>query len=278
MWGQIASAILPVIGGSLLNKFTQSKNPISVPFGQSNFLNPTQLLQQNQKNSFLGKTGLGSVFSMFTNPAAQIGTGLLGLGLSSKNPKVPALPQSVNDLRGQIQAGGSPLGQLAQSKLTQQLNQQYQPLSQPEIDAALRQLERDQGIEEDKVRDLYRNLRPGSDPSTDSAFQRDLAQVSDQFSRAKADTVATRTRDTQAIFNQQQAQAIQQSLGASDSQMSQLAQIANLDVQQIMTKLQMDYASALYFKQVFANLGGQLISQGMSNGDPLTALLSRFSV
>lgn len=263
--------------------------PGDLGYGQ---LSPSQLSYQNMLNGYGGssgsggggggfggflsnlfgkaKSGAGNMLELFGSPQTQLGAGFLTGSLLKGLPKVPPLPDSVNQLRSQVQAGGSPLGQLAQSKLTQQLGQEYDPLQQPEIDAALRELERNQGIEEDKVRDLYRNLRPGTDPSSDSTFQKDLATVSDQFSRAKADTLATRTRDTKAIFDQQRAQQIQQALGASDTQMSQLAQLAQLDVEQIMTQLDLDVAQAMYFKQAFGNLGGQLLLTGLQSQSPLT--------
>ena len=216
------------------------------------------------------RQGVGSSLKSLSSPQTLLGSGFLTGSLMKGLPKVPPLPDSVNQLKSQVQAGGSPLGQLAQGKLTQQLGQEYNPLQQPEIDAALRELERNQVIEEDKVRDLYRNLRPGTDPSTDSTFQKDLNTVGDQFSRAKADTLATRTRDTKAIFDQQQSQAIQQSLGASDSQMQQLASLAQLDVNQIMTQLGLDLQQAMYFKQTFGNLGGQLLLTGLNSRSPFT--------
>lgn len=239
-FGNVASGI-----GSTLGSFGQGfGSTVNQP------ANPVGSMAQSAGNG---------IMSAFT-PKNILGAGLIGAGLLKGMPKVPPLPDSVNQLKGQVQAGGSPLGQLAQSKLTDQLNQTYNPLTQPEIDAALRQLELDQSKATDQVKDLYRNLRPGTDPSSDSAYQRDLAQVNDQYSRAKADTLATRTRDTQAIFNQQQAQAIQQSLGASNEQMNQLSQLAQLDINQIMTKLQMDYQQALLFKQTFIGLGSSLLS------------------
>lgn len=189
----------------------------------------------------------------------MLGAGLLGLGLAKPLPKAPELPQSVNDLRSQVQAGGNPLAQKAQGALGGLLDQQFNPLSEPEIQAATRQLEIDQVKAEDQVRDLYRNLRPGTDPSTDSSFRRDLQEVQDQFARAKADTLASRTRDVKSQFDQQRMGQIQQAMGISDQQMNQLMQLAQLDVQQIAQQLQLDVAQAELFKNTFTNLGSSLI-------------------
>lgn len=199
----------------------------------------------------LGFGGIGS--------KQMLGAGLLGLGLAKPLPKAPELPQSVNDLRSQVQAGGNPLAQKAQGALGGLLDQQFNPLSEPEIQAATRQLEIDQVKAEDQVRDLYRNLRPGTDPSTDSSFRRDLQEVQDQFARAKSDVLATRTRDLKSQFDSQRMGQIQQAMGISDQQMNQLMQLAQLDVQQIAQQLQLDVAQAELFKNTFTNLGSSLI-------------------
>ena len=80
-------------------------------------------------------------------------------------------------------------------------------------------------------------------------------EVQDQFSRAKADQVATRTRDTKGIFDQQRLQQIQTSLGASQQQMQQLLQVAQLDINQIMAQLGLDAEQARLFKETFLNIG-----------------------
>ena len=188
-----------------------------------------------------------------------LGAGSTLIGLGKGNPEVPPLPPSVDALESQIQGGGSPLGQLGQLRLTEGLNEQFNPLSEPEIQAVTRQLDLEQSRAEDQVRDLYRNLRPGSDPSSDSSFKRDLAEVQDRFATIKADALAGRTRDLKQNFDQNRRLQIQQSLGASDQQMQQLMQIANLDIQQIMTQLRMDYESAQKFKDTFLNLGNNLL-------------------
>lgn len=288
-------------GSGIMNMFGGSKSPGSIQntSGQgftTNFLTPNQLNFQRSMipggYSSLSSKGIMSGFKTnpitsndndeseeeqspwkgLLNPQTILGAGSLAMGLFKKNPKVPQLPSSVESLRSQIQSGGSALGQQAQGVLSNQLSQQYNPLSEAEIQAALHQLEIDQAKAEDQVRDLYRNLRPGTDPSSDTSFRRDLQEVQDQFSRAKSDTLATRTRDTQAIFREQQSRAIQQALGASDSQMQQLAEIAQLDVQRIATQLGIDLASAQAFKETFINLGSDLLFQGLG-GRPNTMSL-----
>jgi len=261
--GPIVSLFNPGVGSAMtFGGSLASRGPSlagGVPSGT--VLSPMQLSQQNARRE-------GSVFDLFNNNKSQIGSALLGFGLNKSTPKVPALPQSFEDLRSKVNSGGSPLRQQATGQLSSMMNEQYNPLSQPEIEASLRQLELDQKTSEDQVRDLYRNIRPGTDPSSDSSFRRDLGEVQDRFARAKADQLATRTRDTKSIFDNQRMAQIQQSLGADDNQMNQLAQLAQQDINQIMTQLQMDYASALNFKEVFQSLGGQLLLSGTDSASP----------
>src|SRR3990167_921240 len=212
-------------------------------------------------------SGGSSILSKFGDPAKLAGYGLLATVLMKPLPKAPELPASIPQLQQKIESGGSELGQLGRSALTSQLGQQFDPLSEPEIQASLRQLEIEEQKAMDQVRDLYRNLRPGSDPSSDTSFRRDIQEITDQFARAKADTVATRTRETKANFDAQRTQQIQQAIGASDSEMQQLAQLAQLDVNQISQQLQIDYDQAALFKNTFINLGSSLIS-------PETAVLN----
>ena len=212
----------------------------------------------------------GSLLSMFGNPSKSqlLGAGLLGAGLLKKPPQVQPLPSSVPQLQQQIQGGGSEVGKLGRQALTTQLGQQFDPMSQPEIQASLRQLELEESKAMDQVRDLYRNLRPGSDPSSDSLFRRDIQEITDQFARAKSDTIASRTRELKANFDAQRTQQIQLAIGASDSEMQQLAQLAQLDVDQIAQQLQIDLAQAQQFKNTFIDIGSTLIS-------PETAVLNK---
>ena len=244
-----------------------------VPGMATQFTNP-----MNAASNLINTTGRGSFpASRFAQSPAQqpsilgsflsggngqkaAGVASLGLGLLKGFPKVPNLPPSVDELRKKVSSGGSALGQFGQGKLQELMGQSFNPLSEPEIQASLRQLELDQGKAEDQVRDLYRNLRPGTDPSSDTTFRRDLQEVQDQFARAKSDTVATRTRDVKSMFDQQRLQQIQLSLGASESEMSQLAKIAELDIGQIMAQLQLDAQQAQIFKDTFLDLGASLIN------------------
>lgn len=253
-------------GGGLMNMF---KGGNSAMTGVRQGSNTSLLTTGNQGGSGGGGGLLGGVLDMFKKPSTLLGAGLLGAGLLKGNPKMPPLPASVDQFRQQTQAGGSPLGQQAQGVVSQNLMKQFNPLTSEELMASTNELDRNQQQDVRRLEGLYASTRPGTDYTTDSNYQRDLADIQRRYSESKANVVGDRTRSAEGAFNQNQTNNIQQALGASNEQMSQLAQIAQLEVEQIMTKLQMDYASALNFKQTFQNLGGTLLLQGLTGSSPL---------
>lgn len=222
----------------------------------------------------VSSNGGGGVLNSFgglikKNPLATagIGTSLLGL-FAGKSPKAPGLPQSAQDYASQVRGGGSPLNQLATSKLTEGLNQPFQAVSADEEAAATRQLEFDQQREEDQVRDLYRNLRPGSDPSTDSSFQRDLGNVNDRYARLKADTVSQLHRQVYNDYQGQQAQRIGQAGGLDAQTQAAMQQVAQWDIDQIATQFGVDYNDAQQIKSFLMNEGQAIFNSQLPNQNP----------
>ncbi len=187
-----------------------------------------------------------------------LGAGLLGAGLFRNFPQVPDLPQSAENLRAQ--AGNDPLGQQARGVLSSNLDRTFNPLTSEELTAGRREIERSFDEREEQVRDLFRNVRPGTNEFTDSALAKSLTDVRRERTEALSDFAANRTRDVESRFFSEQAASIQQSLGASDQEFQQLAQIAQLDINQIALQLELDVEQARLFKETFANLGSSLIS------------------
>lgn len=196
-----------------------------------------------QEKSLLSKFG-----GLFKNKGLW-GAGLLGAGLMKSYPKVSDYeqPQSKVDLSNYLKS---------------ELSQQYDPMNEAEIQAATRQLDEQQKSAEDQIRDTYKSIRPGSDEFTDSAFRDDLNDIRQRFAQAKADTVAQRTRDTKAIYQSQR-----------NTQMGQLAQLAQMDVNQIAAQLNIDLQSAQNFKDTFMGLGEKLILDELA---PSANLMSLF--
>jgi len=112
-------------------------------------------------------------------------------------------------------------------------------------DAINRNLDIQQQASEKQLRDVYKNVRPGTDYTTDSSYQRDLAnlQRSNQLNRADAIAQAGNQYSTQ--------------------EQSRLAELANADVAQIMLETGMNAQEAEQFKQSFSNIGSQFISNAI---------------
>ena len=290
--GNIKSTLLGGAGGFLGNKLVGKSGGIG---GLFNAFKPNSIPGNLGSTSFPGQVPLGSsvgsgfnvgygkglnasssgsgllggVLNLFKNPATLLGAGALGAGLLKGNPKVPPLPASVEQFRQQTQAGGSPLGQQAQGVVSQNLMKQFNPLTSEELMASTNELYRSQQQDVRRLEGLYASARPGTDYTTDTNYQRDLGDIQRRYAESRSNVVGDRTRTAEQAFNQNQIQNVQQALGASNEQMAQLAEIAKLEVEQIMAQLSMDYASALNFKQTFQNLGGTLLLQGLTGTSPL---------
>ncbi len=189
----------------------------------------------------------------------MLGAGALGLGLLKGFPDVPQTTPALDQIQSQIQAGGGPLGQQARDVLSGQLSRQFDPLTDAEITAATRQIDEAEKRAEDQIRDVYRSIRPGTSEFTDTALAQELEDNRICFAHQRADTVAGLTRGAQDRFNQQQFAQVQQALGASDQEIAQLSQIAQLEIGQIMAQLGLDAEQARLFKETFLNLGSSLI-------------------
>ena len=96
-----------------------------------------------------------------------------------------------------------------------------------------------------RLRDVYKNARPGTDYLTDSAYQRDLANLQRQQTLNRADAQA----NALGQFNQQE--------------MQHLSEVAQMDIYSIMVKLGMDAQEAEQFKQTFSNIGTPLLQSGL---------------
>ena len=282
----IGSSVMNLFGGGGSSRGGSGFNPLGflgggskgispgqVGYGQ---LTPSQLSYQNSLNfpsgsALGGGSRSGGLLSSFMNPSTLLGGLSLGAGLLKKLPRAPELPESVNQLRSQVQAGGSPLGQQAQGVISGNLSKQFNPLTSEELTAATADLDRSRLMDIKRLEGLYASARPGTDYTTDTQYKQDLAGIERNYAESKSNVVANRTRGAEDAFNVNQYRNVQSALGASDQQMAQLAQLAQLDVEQIMTQLQLDYASALNFKQVFQNIGGQLLLSGLGAASPFSS-------
>ena len=99
-----------------------------------------------------------------------------------------------------------------------------------------------------RLRDVYKNARPGTDYLTDSAYQRDLANLERRQTLNRSDAQAMALSQ----FNQQE--------------LEHLGSVADLDIGEIMYKLNLDAQEAEDFKNTFSKYGSMMVSSGLGEG------------
>lgn len=197
--------------GPLLSMFGgNQKSPLSKGTNQ-NFLTPNQLTKQNDMNSGAsgGSSLMGPLMGMF-------GSSLI------PNPSAPKLPDSFNQFAQFAQSGGPQISQTGANATVGVLNQPYQQVSGAEQDAALHGLNLQKDEEMRSLASLYKNARPGTDYTTDSAYMRDSGLLNDRYARAQADTLSGLQRSSQNNYNSQQLQGAQVAGGLGQNQMGNM--------------------------------------------------------
>lgn len=172
-----------------------------------------------------------------------------------QNPSAPKLPGSVQDLQSRMR---QPINPAAMQAMNNMITQPFQPMNEAEIQAALQQLNQEEEDALNAHRDVYKNIRPGSDPLTDSTMAKDEALIRDKFARAKADTIAGRTRDLQNIHTQNVLNATKMATGLSEQEIQNEVEAANYDIEEIMNKFNMDYADAVKLRDAVLEMGSKM--------------------
>lgn len=217
--------------------------------------NPALAAKAMGQTSASSQSGLGGLMK---NPL------LLGLGTMVgsqfiRSPKVPDLPQSVIDFQNTARSG-NPLQNTAESALMSQLSQTQQNLGQPEIDALNRQYDIAQEDELKQIDSMYKSLRPGTDPLTDTAYQKDLGRVRDRYAALRADSIAQAQRQISNDFQAQRANQIAQAAGLSQQQLQQLSQLSQFDLDRQLSQLNIDYQDKSTLRNYLLQLGGNIAS------------------
>lgn len=215
VFGGIGNALGGLFGGG--NKQPQ--------YGAGKYGPPTQ--QQSQGNG-------GFMNSIFKNPGAGMaGLGVMGLGqLLNKPQKAPDFMQ--NPAMQQM------------SQWSTQANHPLDPNVQQSIQHSL-DIQNEQQLR--NLRDVYKNLRPGTDYTTDSAYQRDAANLNRQISMNNADAMA----NAQLASNQQQ--------------LGNLSNLGNLQVGQQMYQSALDAQKRQQQNEMFGNIGSMLLQSGIGMPD-----------
>lgn len=129
-----------------------------------------------------GGNFLGGLSNLFGGGQGLAGLGMMGLGAMVPNAPAPKMPSQFTDYMAMLNQGGSPGMQSA--------NQYYQGVLSGQnrlpYDAAEDTLAQEFEKQEKELRDLYRTLRPGTDPTSDSTYQRDLLEMQKNQTKTKA--------------------------------------------------------------------------------------------
>lgn len=172
--------------------------------------------------------------SIFKNPAAGIGgLGVIGIGQMMNKPvKMPDFNSNpyVQQLGQWNQTANHPMDPNVQQAMQNTLNIQNEQ--------QLRNL-----------RDVYKNARPGTDYTTDSAYQRDAANLNRQISSQNADAMAG------AQFQ------------SNNQQLGNLNNLASLGVGSQMGQAAMDAQRQQQQNQMFGNIGSMLLQSGIGMPD-----------
>lgn len=250
MFGQ--GQVNPNYGGSgAMNAFLGGPNQFMAgSAGKGNTMNwapkvgiPTQGVTGTQpEGSGTIQKLLGNMFS-----GTDMGKMGLGLGINALGQFMAPKVKTPNIMDNAAVQG------LQNFDASANMNKQLDPAM---LDALNRSIDINQQGEQKKLRDIYKNARPGSDYTTDSAYQSDWADMQRSQTLDRSDAIA------QASFQNKgyNLQASQQELAAKQ-------ELAMLSVADIMNQTGMSAQEAQQFKQSFSNIGNMFMQKGMYPND-----------
>lgn len=192
---------------------------------------PNQFMGSGNKSSGGGSSGGGGFLnSIFPGGAASGITGLGAMGLGQLlSPKVNAPDfSSMKSVQNLQNFNSSP--------------HQLDPAVQQSIQDSMN-IQNEQQLR--NLRDVYKNARPGTDYTTDSAYQRDLANLNHSMSQNTSDAMANA------------------SLASNQQQLGNLTNIAGLDVGKSMAEYGQKAAEKQNFNQAFGNVGSMFLQKGI---------------
>lgn len=203
-----------------------------------------------------GTAGAGASQAASSNPLDMFKAALPGLAVSqlgnilSPPPKAPDLGQlpSLQQLRGMAGQPISDIAKQATGVLSQRLSSN---LPQEVTDSINRQF----NVERQNMISQFKQFRPDADVATDSRFRQAMEDLDSRQSEAVA--------NAQLNYRSQQAQDISTALGIDSQTLSVLTQLANADIQTVMTQLGLSAQEAQSFRQAFGQLGGQMSASAL---------------
>ena len=182
------------------------------------------------------------------DPSVMGGLGTMFGSQLIKNPKAPKLPASFDEFQAQANAGGTPGMQAA--------NKYYQGVLSGEngdaYEAATHSLDQNYQEQLRGLNSMYKSLRPGTDPTTDTTYQRDLNNLNDLYARQKAQVRAQVQQGAAAGSAQVGAEQASQQMAGVETQVNQIAQ-----------QWGMDYAQKQALRDMLMQMGGNVSTLGV---------------
>lgn len=247
---------LPNMGNQLMGGFGKlfGNNPSGGNPG-GNYQSQNQIPQGSNYNPFTGKQimggGLNSQQPGFN--MKQFGTGLAGLFGANMipNPGMPKMPDSFNQFQKQAQAGGPPIMQQGNQYLSTLLSGQNTAAN----DAATHSLDLNYQEQLRQLNGMYKSLRPGTDPTSDTTYQRDLSNLNDQYTRQRAQTLAQQQIGAAGQAGQMGQEQASQQQSAIEAQLNQIAEQWNMSYEQ------RSQLRNMLMQQAGLQMSGPLLSQ-----------------
>ena len=238
----------------------------------------TQPLTYATRRGGLGTTGtppiapeqssqVGFNFRNLLGNPALLGAGIAGASQLIRSPRVPELPESVRNFQQQAQQGTA-VGNLGQQRLTEQLNQPFEEVTDRELEAVLRPLRERHSDEQRRFTGVMKSLRPGSDELTDTRWAEGQARLNEQQNRELLDETYRYRRQVSSDFQGQRAQQILSSQGIDAQRLASLAQAGQIDLDQVFSQLNIDYADRQFLRDFLLKTGANIAVSQIPAANP----------
>lgn len=214
-----------------------------------------------------GFSGLWNGLNSFTkdHPLASGMASIFGSSMIP-NPAPPKLPQSFMDYQNIANMGGPQISQAGAGAVNGILNTPFSQVSQEEEDAATHVLDLNYQEQLRQLNGMYKSLRPGTDPTSDTTYQRDLGLLNDQYSRAKAQTVAQLHRQAYQDYAGRQLQGAGVAGQLGQMNMGDRAAAVQAEVSRANAEWQNEVARRNALRNQLLQIGGLQTFKGLFPG------------
>lgn len=273
----IANAVTGLFGGgatSAAPSVSTATTPSATGFGSSalnsyNAATAGSGLTSGPSAAMSGGTSQGGglgLSGLFKNPSA----GLLGLGLmgASAIPQTPAYqqPSSVQDLRNQINSGGTPLGQSTSAELQNLISSPVGSMFAGEAPASNAYAQQNMALLDQSMQQDMQTLDSqyaAAGMANSGEHNQARQQLMDKYAQQKQDMLTTLTyQNTQSDITSKMS-ALSQASGMDQNTLNDLAGLSGLDVAAASAKYGVDAQSVNSLRQMLGTAGTLLTAGGM---------------